>query len=208
MEDNYSQGSILIVDDSRESALLLATILDNQKYQVRSIYDGASAVVAAGLDPPDLILLDINMPDMDGYEVCQRLKDQPQTHDVPVIFISALDEVVDKLQAFTAGGCDYITKPYEAGEVLARVENQLKLHRLQLKLEQEVVERKEAEARVRNLNAQLEQRVLERTAQLEQRDYRASPNPGGTAACSITRQFNRTAESCFVPTAYQSSFRA
>ena len=167
MEDNYSQGSILIVDDSRESALLLATILDNQKYQVHSIYDGASAVTAAGLNPPDLILLDINMPDMDGYEVCQQLKDQPQTHDVPVIFISALDEVVDKLQAFTAGGCDYITKPYEAGEVLARVENQLKLHRLQLKLEQEVVERKEAEARVRNLNAQLEQRVLERTAQLE-----------------------------------------
>lgn len=166
--DGQSQGTILIVDDSRESALMLAAILENQDYRIDSVYDGANAITRAAIDPPDLILLDINMPELDGYEVCEQLKAQPQTQDIPVIFISALDEVVDKLEAFTAGGRDYITKPYEAGEVLARVENQLQLRRLQLELELEVRERKEAEAIVRSLNTQLEQRVLERTAQLEQ----------------------------------------
>jgi diguanylate cyclase (GGDEF)-like protein len=159
--------SVLIIDDSRESALLLGTILSNQQYHVHCVHDGATAVREAGVDPPDLILLDINMPVMNGYEVCQQLKSLPQTHNIPVIFISALDEVVDKLEAFTAGGTDYITKPFEAGEVLARVESQLKLRRLQLNLEQEIAERKEAEAAVRMLNAQLEQRVRERTAQLQ-----------------------------------------
>ena len=102
---------------------------------------------------PDLILLDVMMPGIDGFETCRRLKANPKTQEIPVIFLSALDEVIDKVKAFAVGGVDYITKPFQNQEVLARVESQLALRAAKAKIEQ--------------LNVELEQRVRQRTAQLE-----------------------------------------
>lgn len=132
-------GNILIVDDLPDNLRLLATILSECGYEVGKARSGAMALTAVQTEKPDLILLDINMPQMDGYEVCDRLKSDPQTKEIPVIFISALDEVWDKVKAFNLGGTDYITKPFQNEEVLARVANQLKIQALQkaLKKEQE-----------------------------------------------------------------------
>jgi adenylate cyclase len=132
-------GNILIVDDLPDNLRLLATILCDRGYEVGKARSGSMALTAVRADPPDLILLDINMPQMDGYEVCNRLKSDPKTQEIPVIFISALDEVWDKVKAFNLGGIDYITKPFQGEEVLARVANQLKIQALQkaLKKEQE-----------------------------------------------------------------------
>jgi diguanylate cyclase (GGDEF)-like protein len=144
---------ILVVDDTPENVRLLSKMLSKQGYQVRKAINGQMAVTAAQTLPPDLILLDIMMPGMDGYEVCQTLKADVQTADVPIIFLSALDDAFDKVKAFAAGGADYITKPFQFEEVLARVQHQLAL--------------KTAKNQVCYLNAELEQRVAERTRQLE-----------------------------------------
>lgn len=149
---NY--GDILIVDDTPNNLRFLSTTLNKQGYKVRSVTDGLMALTVAQAAKPDLILLDIKMPNVDGYEVCQRLKANEQTREIPVIFLSALDEVLDKVKAFTVGGVDYITKPFQLEEVLARIETHLTL--------------RSAQQEIRNLNAELEQRVRQRTAQLEQ----------------------------------------
>src|ERR687885_2542877 len=128
---------ILVVDDTRENLLLLATMLSESGYKVRKAINGTLALGAVEVAKPDLILLDINMPDINGYEVCRRLKADPQTADIPIIFISALDEVLDKVKAFAIGGVDYITKPFEIQEVLARVENQLTIRNLQKQLQEQ-----------------------------------------------------------------------
>lgn len=130
-------GNILIVDDLPDNLRLLATILGDRGYEVGKARSGAMALTAVQADPPDLILLDINMPQMDGYEVCHRLKSDPKTQEIPVIFISALDEVWDKVKAFNLGGIDYITKPFQSEEVLARVANQLRIQALQKALQKE-----------------------------------------------------------------------
>lgn len=122
---------ILIVDDNPANLDLLAEMLTPRGFEVRLVNSGRRALSAAQAQPPELILLDINMPQMDGYEVCQQLKAHPATADVPVIFLSSLDEVVDKVKAFGAGGADYVTKPFEFGEVLVRMEHQLKITELQ-----------------------------------------------------------------------------
>jgi len=127
--------NILIVDDTPENLSLLRQMLAEQNYRVRAAINGELALKSVSLSPPDLILLDIRMPGMDGYEVCNRLKSEDKTHDVPVIFISALDGLEDKMKAFTLGGVDYITKPFQAEEVLARVKTHLMLRRLQQSLE-------------------------------------------------------------------------
>ncbi len=119
------KGNILIVDDVPNNLHLLAKILSKQGYKTRTAPDGQLALRSIELTPPDLILLDIMMPDMDGYTVCKTLKASPATKDIPVIFISALNEVLDKVKAFEVGGVDYITKPFHDREVLARVSNQL-----------------------------------------------------------------------------------
>mgnify|MGYP002789643951 CR=1 FL=1 len=129
-----SKGDILIVDDTPDNLRLLSAMLTNQRYEVRKALNGQRAIFSAQADPPDLILLDIKMPEMNGYEVCRILKADPATQDVPVIFISALDDALDKVQAFAAGGIDYVTKPFQEAEVLARIENQLRIQRLQQKL--------------------------------------------------------------------------
>ncbi|MGB8702327.1 MAG: response regulator [Thermosynechococcaceae cyanobacterium] len=128
------KGNLLIVDDTPDNLRLLSSTLTERGYKVRSVINGAMALMGAQAAPPDLIMLDIKMPDMDGYEVCQRLKENPQTREIPVIFISALDEVFDKVKAFTSGGVDYIQKPFQIEEVLARIENQLTIRRLQVQL--------------------------------------------------------------------------
>lgn len=131
---NASLGNILVVDDTPDNLRLLSTMLTERGYKVRQALSGQMALTTVRRIPPDLLLLDINMPQMNGYEVCSQLKADEQTRDIPVIFISALDDVLDKVKAFKVGGADYITKPFQSEEVLARIENQLSVRRLQNQL--------------------------------------------------------------------------
>jgi signal transduction histidine kinase len=123
----FLKGNILAVDDTPANLQLLTEMLSQQAYKVRIIPDGSLAIRSALASPPDLILLDILMPEMDGYQVCQALKSSPITHDIPVIFLSALREGFDKVKAFSVGGSDYISKPFLAEEVIARIDNQLRI---------------------------------------------------------------------------------
>jgi sigma-B regulation protein RsbU (phosphoserine phosphatase) len=125
-----SNGNILIVDDTPVNLRLLSQMLAEQGYHVRPVPNGPLALAAARAEPPDLILLDIRMPEMDGYQVCERLKADAQTRDIPIIFVSALDATQDKVKAFSAGGVDYVTKPFRTEEVLARVGTHLALRAL------------------------------------------------------------------------------
>jgi serine phosphatase RsbU (regulator of sigma subunit) len=129
-------ASILAVDDTSANLQVLAGMLKDRGYKVRPVPSGKLALLAAQRDPPDLILLDINMPEMNGYEVCERLKADDQLKGIPVIFISALTEQLDKVKAFAIGGVDYLTKPFQMEELHARVETHLKLRRLQIELEE------------------------------------------------------------------------
>ena len=159
---------ILVVDDMPANLKLLVNLLVEQGYRVRPASSGALALRSVAAYAPDLILLDVRMPDLDGYAVCQRLKADPHTHAIPVIFISALNEAADKIRSFAVGGVDYITKPFEPAEVLARVRTHLELRCLQRRLEQAQIE--------------LEQRVKVRTAELVKANL---------ALCD-ERDFNRT----------------
>lgn len=147
------KADILIVDDTPENLRLLSIVLVQAGYSVRKALNGYMALMAVQTVVPDLILLDIMMPELDGYEICQQLKAQPETALIPVIFLSALSEAFDKVRAFSIGGSDYIVKPFQYEEVIIRVENQLAL--------------KAAERQISQLNLQLEQRVKERTRELE-----------------------------------------
>lgn len=161
MNQPYSpktMGSILIVDDSLNNLSLLERILSRKGYKVGLASSGKLALDSVDLTQPDLILLDIMMPAMDGYEVCTRLKSNDRTRGIPIIFLSALVEVSNKVKAFNAGGVDYITKPFEPVEVVARVENQLRLRELELQLTEknkmyrrEIAFREEAEIETRLL---------------------------------------------------------
>lgn len=111
-------SNILVVDDTPENLHLLADILKRYKYKVKPVPNGKLALAAAEIEPPDLILLDIMMPDLDGYQVCKQLKSNKKTREIPIIFISAIDEPLDKVKAFAFGGVDYITKPFQIHEVL------------------------------------------------------------------------------------------
>ena len=170
-----TKGNILIVDDTPNNLRVLSATLTEQGYEVRSAINGTMALMGARAEQPDLIFLDINMPDMNGYEVCQKLKADGQTAEIPIIFISALDETLDKVKAFEVGGADYICKPFQVAEVLARVDNQINLLELRrqlqqqnIRLQEEIIQRNAAEDKVLQLNADLENRVLKRTAQLRE----------------------------------------
>ena len=130
------KADIVIVDDNTDNLRILAGMLKNRGYQARPVSSGDMALDAVFAKPPDMILLDIMMPEMDGYEVCRQLKATPETWDMPVIFITALDELEEKLKAFAAGGVDYITKPFQEAEVLARIETHLSLVRAKEALRQ------------------------------------------------------------------------
>jgi signal transduction histidine kinase len=129
------KGHILIVDDSQGILEMLSEMLTTKGYRTLSATDGKQAVEVAQANPPDLILLDIMMPDMTGYQVCERLKTNTETEDVPIIFISALEATQDKILAFSAGGVDYVTKPFQVQEVLARIEAHLTIRNLQKQLQ-------------------------------------------------------------------------
>lgn len=153
------QKDILVVDDTPANVRVLAEMLTKHGYRVRKALNGQMALTACQTLLPDLILLDIMMPEMDGYEVCQHLKADERTCKIPVIFLSALNDVLDKVRAFNAGGVDYITKPFQIEEVLVRVENQLTIQHLQKRL----TEQNEALA---GLNQNLEKLVDQKTKQL------------------------------------------
>lgn len=159
LDKRRAAAQILIVDDSPASLKLLCNILMDQGYEARPALGGALALKTAEFEIPDLILLDVNMPDIDGFEVCRRLKSDDRFRDIPVIFISALDETADKIKGFNAGGVDYIIKPFEPVEVLARVSTHLRLHELNERLERKV---SEATEELTLANRQLQQEIIRR----------------------------------------------
>ena len=130
----YNSANILIVDDVPANLMVLNDILEGIGYKVRPVPNGHLALQVAEKEKPDLVLLDIMMPEMDGFEVCKRFKDNPLLSEIPIIFISALNDTHDIVKAFHSGGVDYITKPFRAEEVTARVATHLKLHRQNLEL--------------------------------------------------------------------------
>jgi signal transduction histidine kinase len=142
---DFSSPSILVVDDTPANLQMLADMLKRRGYRARPVPNGRLALQAAKADPPDLILLDVNMPVMDGYEVCGELKKDPALAAIPVIFISAYGETVDKIRAFSAGGVDYITKPFHVEEVEARVAVHLQIRQQQRELESLLARQRELE---------------------------------------------------------------
>ena len=172
---NFPKADILVIDDTPENLNLLSAMLTEQGYKVRSVTKGSTGIRGANAVPPDLILLDVNMPEMNGYEVCQHLKGSDRTREIPVIFISALGDVLDKVKAFAVGGVDYITKPFQLEEVLARIENHLTIWKLQQQLQAQ--------------NERLQQEISERAKAEEKftKVFRSSPNPIAIATISEAR---------------------
>ena len=175
MSDNKEKADILIVDDTIANLKVLVALLEKKGYNARPVTSGKLALRAVQAAMPNLILLDIRMPDMDGYEVCRKLKADKRTRDIPIIFVSAQHDIQDKLAAFQAGGVDYITKPFQLEEVNIRIETQIKLqsyHRRDKeyieKLAREIKARKEIEKKLRNYQENLETLVIERTTELQE----------------------------------------
>lgn len=167
------RGDILVVDDQLVNLRFLTATLTRQGYKVRPAISGQLAIETVKKSAPDLILLDIMMPGMDGYAVCEQLKELSVAREIPVIFLSALDKPQDKVRAFAAGAVDYITKPFHVKEVVARVETHLALRAMQTQLsdknaqlKQEISERVKAEEKLKAYQDQLEELVKERTTEL------------------------------------------
>ncbi|MEP7304601.1 MAG: response regulator [Acidobacteriota bacterium] len=176
MIEHDSSKVILLVDDNAMNLELLSSILEEKGYQVRVATNGRRGLEAARRAKPDLIMLDVSMPDMDGYEVCRTIKADPQLRPVPVIFISAHDAGAEKAKAFEVGGADYVQKPFQIQEVLVRVRHQLRLASLQAALQEQNTDLEQANARLQEMVAREEQSherlealVVERTAELEER---------------------------------------
>ncbi|VXD17039.1 Diguanylate cyclase (GGDEF) domain-containing protein [Planktothrix serta PCC 8927] len=164
------KGNLLIVDDEPDNIRVLSALLTQQGYYVRKALNVQIALIAVNSLKPDLILLDIRMPDATGYDLCRQLKSNPDTHEIPVIFISALNQIEDIMQAFSVGGVDYVTKPFKVDEVLARVKNQLTICQLKQQLleqnqqllqqnnqlTQEIKTRQKVEENLQTVNRQLQ----------------------------------------------------
>ena len=154
-----AKGGILVVDDDLESLRLLTGLLTDESYDVRPADNGETALACAEADVPDLVLLDLYMPGLSGFDVCRRLKAGALTGDVPIIFISATRAAEDHVEGFRLGAVDFVMKPFQREELLARIESHLELHRLRVQLEREVVERT---AELRLANDQLRHELAER----------------------------------------------
>lgn len=141
--NTIATADILVVDDTPANLKLLTTLLSSSGYKVRPASSGTIALRSVEVKLPDLVLLDIRMPEIDGFEVCKKLKESERSRNVPVIFISAMDDVQDKVRAFEAGGIDYVTKPFEPEEVLARVNTHITLTKLQKELKSQNTQLKE-----------------------------------------------------------------
>ncbi len=150
MEENEI-GTILLVDDNPDNLKLLSNLLSDHDYKVRVASNGTRALATINKEMPSLVLLDIMMPGLDGYEVCKQLKENDNTIGIPIIFITALNETSDIVKAFSLGGVDYITKPFKAKEVLARVKTHITLRNLQLTLERKNDELQKANDEVKIL---------------------------------------------------------
>jgi CheY-like chemotaxis protein len=148
------KADILVIDDVPDNIRLLSKMLLEQGYNVRKAITGQIALAAIQSLPPDLILLDINMPKMDGYEVCRMIKANVQTRSIPVIFISALDEIIDKAQAFQVGAVDYITKPFQFEEVFLRIQNQLTIRNLQSQMQMQKLQLQQALSEHKTISSQ------------------------------------------------------
>ncbi len=169
-ETDRAKANIMVIDDALETLNFLVDMLTGQGYAVLPIPDGHLAISSAQTDPPDLILLDVMMPDMDGYQVCEQLKADARTRDIPIIFLSVLDKVENKVKAFSSGGADYITKPFHIQEVSARIkthltlrnlqrqlgEQNLHLERINAELTREIAEHQQAEKTLRHYTDRLE----------------------------------------------------
>lgn len=153
---------ILIVDDTPENLRLLSTMLNQYGYKVRKVMSGEMALKVVKNATPDLILLDIGLPEMNGYEVCQQIKSMPESQDIPVIFLSAYDQTEQKIKAFAVGGVDYITKPFQLAEVKARIETHLQLRELQKAYSRLVEELQEK-------NQKLQQKIEDHEAEIIRR---------------------------------------
>ena len=157
IESKY-QANLLVVDDQPNNLRVLSAILGNKGYRVRKAIDGEAALNTIKFDAPDLILLDVKMPKIDGYTLCSILKENDETRDIPIIFLSALDSIEDKVKGFEVGGVDYIAKPFQVEDVLARVQHQLiivqqrrKLYEHNQRLIEEINERKQVEGKLQFL---------------------------------------------------------
>lgn len=166
---NPQEAMILVVDDTPVNLHLLKSLLSGKGYSVRSAPNGRYVMNFLRNNLPDLILLDIKMPEIDGYDICRLLKEDKRTADIPVIFISALNGTTDKLKAFSLGGADYISKPFHPEEVLSRIHTHLTLRKMHTdlreknrRLEKEIRERRQAETTLRDQSLELAKRVTER----------------------------------------------
>lgn len=173
IENKSTNPSILIVDDLPQNLKLLTNILAKKGYQIHPAISGRLALRHIELHTPDLIVLDVKMPDMDGYELCKIIKTNARLSNIPVIFISALNEMNDKIKGFDAGGVDYIIKPFQEAEVLARVEAHLTLWNLQkqlnlknIQLQKEIAEREKIERKILEAYNIIETQIQERTEEL------------------------------------------
>jgi len=172
-------GDILIIDDVPDNLRFLSELLTKAGYTVRKVTNGEMGIESAVLEPPDLILLDIKMPGISGYQVCDRLKNSDRTHQIPIIFLSALDEEAEKVMAFQAGGVDYILKPFQVVEVLARIETHLRISRLQQQLQQknsqlerEAEQRNTAESALKLMNQNLEMQIQNRISEFQKENQK------------------------------------
>jgi diguanylate cyclase (GGDEF)-like protein len=151
-----TRSTILVIDDSITNLKVAAEHLKGQGAEILTARDGETGLERARLALPDLILLDVQLPGIDGFETCRRLKADQRTKDLPIIFMTVLTNVEDKLKGFAAGGVDYIPKPFQVEELLARVNTHLTIYRLQRDLRTEIQERKQVEAALRKANLELQ----------------------------------------------------
>lgn len=157
LSDRIFQGDILIVDDLADNLRVLSDTLTSEGHRVRAVRTGSMAIIGAKAAPPDVILLDIRMPEMDGFEVCRQLKSDPITQHIPIIFLSALDDAADKVKAFEAGGSDYITKPFQFLEVQARTRHHVMIQHLQ---KQVAAQHRQIETLAQQVSSSLPEKVL------------------------------------------------